>query len=597
MQMVTDKKDVMENELNESLNLAEPIEEHHEDFNSFSQEELLKYLEGFSIKDNHAKANNVLSHVRASFDHLVDMAKEEALQKFIADGGVQDDFEYKKSELIQKFEKLYSKLKVELNEHFNNLEKNKQRNLEIKTELLERLRKLISSEESSLSLDEFKSIQEEWKKTGQVPSAQSQELWSNYKALVDIFYNNRSIFFELKELDRKKNLEAKREICEKVEKLSTLDSINQALKELKVLHEEFREIGPVPKEEQDTLWTRLKLASDKIYEKRKEYLQGQKVVLEQNLVAKLSILEKVVAFGDFESGRIDDWKAKTAELQKIQEEWRKAGSVPQDKAKELSNKFWEACKGYYKKKNTFFKELDKKREENLLKKIALCEKAESMKDQTDFETIAREIKELQKQWEKVGQVPFKQKDKIYARFKEACDHFFNKKREQVAEAEKEFLVNLEKKSSLIQEIETFVKGTEAKTVEQLKAFQASWDAIGFVPRDKKKEITDKFNEVLSKFIDASSEIGPEAKKNIRLSLEVLSLKASQDGIGQLKKKEQTLQKRVSGIKAEIDRYKTNIEFFGKSKGAEQMKLEIQGNIDKLEVELKELNAELKILRG
>lgn len=587
----------MENELNESLNLAEPIDEHHEDFASFSKEDLLKYLENFNLKEHYAKAGNYLAQIRQSFDHHVDMAREEALQRFIADGGAQDDFEYKKDEFVQKFDKLYNKLKSELNDHFNNLEKVKQRNLELKTELLERLRKLIAAEESSLSLDEFKNIQEEWKKVGQVPVAQSQELWNNYKALVDIFYNNRSIFFELKELDRKKNLEAKKEICEKVEKLSALESINQALKELKLLHEEFRAIGPVPKEEQDTLWTRLKLASDKIYEKRKDYLHGQKAVLEQNLVAKLAIIEKAEVFATFESGRIDDWKAKTAELQKVQEEWRKAGSVPQDKAKDLSNKFWEVCKAYYKRKNAFFKELDKKREENLEKKTALCEKAEALKDQQDFDTVAREVKELQKQWEKIGQVPFKQKDKIYARFKEACDHFFNKKREQVAEAEKEFVVNLEKKTSLINEIEAFVTGAEAKTVEKLKSLQAAWDEIGFVPRESKKDITDKFNKALSKFIDASSEIGQDAKKNIRLSLEVLSLKASQDGVGQLKKKEQSLQKRVSGIKAEIDRYKTNIEFFGKSKGAEQMRQEIQGNIDKLEVELKELNAELKILKS
>jgi len=587
----------MENELHESLHFAEPIEEHHEDFASFSREELLKYLEGFNLKDHYARAGNVLSQVRISFDHHLDMAREEALQRFVADGGSVDDFEYKKDELTQKFEKIYSKLKTELSEHFNNLEKNKQRNFEIKTELLERLRKLISSEESSLSLDEFKNIQEEWKKTGQVPAAQSQELWNNYKALVDIFYNNRSIFFELKELDRKKNLESKKEICEKVEKLSELESINQALKELKTLHEEFRAIGPVPKEEQDGLWNRLKQASDKIYEKRKDYLQTQKVVLEKNLAAKQAIIEKVEPFATFESGRIDDWKAKTAELQKIQEEWRKAGSVPQDKAKDLSNKFWEICKIYYKRKNTFFKELDKKREENLAKKIALCEKVESMKDQSDLESATREVKELQKHWEKIGQVPFKQKDKIFARFKEASDHVFNRKRELVAEAEKEFLVNLDKKNALIQEIENYTDGPEPKTVAKLKEFQSTWDSIGFVPRESKKEITDKYNAVLSKFIDASSEIGQDAKKNIRLSLEVLSMRTNQDGMAHLKKKEQSTQKRISGIKAEIDRYKTNIEFFGKSKGAEQMKQEIQANINKLEAELKELSSELKILKG
>ena len=281
----------------------------------------------------------------------------------------------------------------------------------------------------------------------------------------------------------------------------------------------------------------------------------------------------------------------------IQEEWQKEGCIEQDKAKELSNKFWDVCKVYYKKKNDFFKELDKKREENLQRKVELCEKAEALKDSQDSEGAAREIKELQKVWEKVGQVPFKQKDKIFARFKTACDYFFNKKREQVAEVEKEYFVNLEKKQQLVAEIESFISTSEPKSIEKLKAFQALWDAIGFVPRDNKKEISDKFSAVLSKFIDASTEIGQDAKKNIRLSLEVLSLKASPDGLDQLKKKEQALQKKVGVVKSEIERYKTNIEFFGRSKGADQMKKEIQTNIDKLEVELKELNQELKILKN
>ncbi len=594
---MTDNKDVMENELNESMNIVDSIEEQHDDFSSYTKEELVKFLEGFNLKENHSKANNFLAQIKNAFDHHVYIEREQALQRFLTDGGAEADFEFKKDSLNIRFEKSFGKIKSDISEHYASLEKSKQRNLEVKSELLERLRKLISSEESSLSLEEFKNIQEEWKKVGHVPVAQSQELWNNYKALVDIFYNNRSIFFELKELDRKKNLEAKREICEKVEKLIEVDSVNQALKDLKTFHEDFRLIGPVPKEEQDALWTRLKVASDKIYEKRKEYLHGIKAVHEQNLLVKLAIIEKAELFSKFESGRIDDWKVKTIEIQKIQEEWQKAGAIAQDKAKELSNKFWDVCKVYYKKKNDFFKELDKKREENLVKKIELCEKAEALKDSQDSEGATREIKELQKVWEKIGQVPFKQKDKIFNRFKEACDYFFAKKREQVAEVEKEFFVNLEKKNSLIQEIEEFIGTKEPKSVEKLKEFQSLWDLIGFVPRDSKKEITDKFNVVLSKFIDSSEEIGQEAKKNIRLSLEVLSLKSTSDGVDQLKKKEQVLQKKVSLIKSEIERYKTNIEFFGRSKGADQMKKEIQLNIDKLEIELKELNQELKILKN
>jgi len=593
-----EKKELMENELSENFSqLTDSVEEVQDDFNSFSIDELVKYLESLNIREKHSRANVILSQVKSSFDFQYETLKEGALQKFLNEGGVEADFELKKDDNVVRFEKIYSKVKAELLDFFSELEKNKVQNLKIKNDLLARLRKLVSADGSTLSLDEFKNIQEEWKKTGQVPPAQSNELWNNYKALVDIFYNNRDIFFELKELDRKKNLEAKKEICEKVEGLISLTSVAQALKELKNLHEDFRHIGPVPKEEQESLWNRLKLASDKIYEKRKEYLQEQKLVQENNLQQKKSILEKMESLVTFESSRIDDWKLKTSEVQKIQEEWRTAGTVAQDKAKELSNKFWDLCKVYYKRKNEFFKELDKKREENLVKKIALCETVEAFKNSTQGDDVLRDIKEIQKKWEKIGQIPFKQKDKVFNRFKEACDFHFNKKRAQQAEAEQEYLVNHDKKLNLIAEIKTYISGSEPKTIEKLKEYQLSWDSIGFVPKDKKKSISDAFNDVMSKYIDASSEIEQDAKMNIRLSLEVMTMKSSQEGLDQLKKKEQAVQKKIALVKSEIERYKTNIEFFGRSKGAEKMKEEIQLNIDNLEIELNNLKQELKIIKS
>ena len=543
----------MENELNDSLGSTELVEEQQEDFSSFSKQELVSFIEKFSLKENLSKSNATLAQLKTAFDMISEHEKTEALQKYILDGGEENGFEYKKDELSGKFDKIYNEIRSKISEHFNNLEKSKQKNLEIKNSLLERLRVLISGEESSSSLEEFKKIQDEWKKTGNVPAASNQDLWSNYKALVDIFYNNRSIFFELKELDRKKNLEAKREICDKVEKLAQLPSVNQALKELKTLHEEFRLLGPVPKEEQETLWNRLKEASDKIYERRKEYQEELKKKAEENFLTKTAILEKVKEFSEFGSSRIDEWKIKSAELLKIQEEWKKTGGVLPEKAKEISDKFWDACKAYYKKKNIFFKELDAKREENMKLKEALCERVETIKDSEEYENVAREIRDLQKKWEKIGQVPFKQKDIIYNRFKQACDYFFNKKRELQAEAEKSFVENLHKKNELVEKIEEIAKGAEAKGVELLKQFQQEWDNIGFVPKEAKKQITDRYNDALNKLIEVSSEIDASVKKNIRLSLDVLSMKASDDGLQALKKKEQTIVKKIAGIKSEIDR--------------------------------------------
>jgi hypothetical protein len=583
------------NDLNDSFHLVD--EDHHEDFSSFNKEELTKFIESFNFRENFSKGSNLLQQIKASFDHLHELEREEALQRFIQDGGDENDFEFKKDPLTQRFDKTYQRIKSEISEYFSQQEKNKEQNLKTKQSLLERLRTLISSEESTLNLEEFRKIQDEWKTTGAVPSAYAQELYANYKALIDIFYNNRSIIFDLLELDRKKNLEQKLELCEKAEALSSLESINLALRELKVLHEEFRNVGPVPKDDQELVWNRFKLASDKVYDRRKEYFENLKKEQELNLQKKVSLLEQVEPFTTFESARIDDWKVKTTELTKLQEEWKSMGGVPNEKTKEINHKFWEACKAYYRSKNTFFKQLDKKREDNLAYKTTLCEKAEALLAAEDVEYAIREVKELQKIWDKAGQVPFKVKETIYSRFKVACDAVFQKKRDLNAEAEKEFVDNLEKKKVVCDRVEAFLGSSDSKSLEVLKGFQTEWDAIGFVPRDSKQAITDRFNKGLNALIEASTEIAPEQKKNFRLTLEVMTLKASADGLQNLKKKEQAVAKKISGVKAEIDRYKTNIEFFGRSKNADQMKKEIQSNIDTLEIELKELQVELKILKS
>jgi hypothetical protein len=591
---MTENNEIL-HDLNDSFHLVD--DEHHEDFGSFSKEELTKFIESFNFRENYSKGSPLLHQLKHAFDHIHDHEREEALHRYLNEGGEEADFEFKKDAVTLRFEKAYHKVKGEIAEFFSQQEKSKQQNLTAKLALLERLRTLISSEESALNLEEFRHIQDAWKHTGPVPAAQAQELYANYKALVDIFYNNRSLIFDLLELDRKKNLEHKLELCEKAEKLSELDSINQALKELKVLHEEFRHIGPVPKDEQENVWNRFKAASDHVYDRRKEYFDNVKKEHETNLVKKQELLQRVEEYTTFESTRIDDWKVKTTELTKLQDDWKNVGPVPADKTKEVNHLFWEACKIYYRHKNNFFKQLDKKREDNLKLKTALCEKADALLASEDLEHAIREVKEIQKQWEKIGQVPFKFKESIYTRFKASCDAVFQKKRDLNAEAEKEFVDNLEKKKALCERAEAFLGSSEPKTVEILNSFQEEWDSIGFVPRDSKKDITERFNKAMNALIENSDDIPQEQKKTFRLTMDVMTLKASADGMQTLKKKEHTIAKKISETKAEIDRYKTNIEFFGKSKSADKMKQEIQANIDKLEVELKALQAELKIMKN
>jgi peptidase E len=569
--------------------------EHISDLSQLSKEDLLKMLESMKLDENLSKASAMLKQIKYHYDHLLEVEKNDALSKFLANGGEETDFDYRRDNVSLKFDKQYDQLRNKLSEHFLNLEKDKEKNLTKKNELLDKLRALISAEETQTSITSLKEIQEEWRKIGPVPAAHTQEIWANYNALVERFYNNRSIYFELKELDRKKNLEAKIEICEKAEGLAESgQTVNALIRELKALHEEFRNIGPVPKEDQEVLWNRFKIASDKIYEKRGEYYKELRERQEQNLEVKIKLAEAIAGFAQFQTSRIEEWKQKTAELLELQEKWKQAGGVPQDKGKEISKKFWSACKSFFHNKEVFFKHLEVEKEENLKKKIALCERAEVLKDQTDSSGTATELKNLQKEWEAIGPVPIKEKEPIFRRFKAACDHFFNKKRELQAEHEKEFKDNLEKKNALIQRLEN-LNSEKDSNPDDLKIIQDEWKKIGFVPKTEMKDINARYQRAVDNFLGHLEGDKSEVDK-LKLSLQINALKTNPEGGKKLYQKEKEIHRKISVLKQEIDRLNTNLEFFAKSAAADKLKKEFYSKIEVAKNEIDELKEQLKMIK-
>lgn len=573
----------------------EHAHEHISDLSQLSKEDLLKMLEGMKLDENLSKASSMLKQIKFHYDHLLEVEKNEALSKFLANGGEETDFDYRRDNVSLKFDKQYDQLRHKLSEHFLNLEKDKEKNLAKKNELLDKLRALITAEETQTSITSLKEIQEEWRKIGSVPAAHTQEIWANYNALVERFYNNRSIYFELKELDRKKNLEAKIEICEKAESLAESgQTVNALIRELKVLHEEFRNIGPVPKEDQEVLWNRFKVASDKIYEKRGEYYKELRERQEQNLEVKIKLAEAIAGFTQFQTSRIEEWKQKTAELLELQEKWKQAGGVPQDKGKEISKRFWSACKSFFHNKEVFFKHLEVEKEENLKKKISLCERAEVLKDQTDFSGTATELKNLQKEWEAIGPVPIKEKEPIFKRFKAACDHFFNKKRELQAEHEKEFKDNLEKKNALILKLEGLNSDNNSNP-DDLKIIQDEWKKIGFVPKTEMKDINARYQRAVDNFLGHLEGDKSEVDK-LKLSLQINALKTNPEGGKKLYQKEKEIHRKISVLKQEIDRLNTNLEFFAKSAAADKLKKEFYSKIEAAQSEIDELKSQLKMIK-
>ena len=417
----------------EEVHSEEEEEDAHEeefDFEHADKGELLKQLKELKNEEDYQRLDKILKAIKPRFDELYELEKNEALQRFVSEGNEADSFEYHSDEGDKEFIAQYGLLKSKRNKHYKDLQNQREDNLKKKERLLEQLREIVDGEESTQSINSVKELQAEWKRIGPVPGAQNKTLWANYNALLDRYYDHRSIYFELKDLDRKKNLEQKLELCEKAETLASVEDLKSAIVQLNDLHEEYKHIGPVPKDDQEALWQRFKSASDAIYAKRKEYFDELKGQFEANLVLKQELISEVTNFLSFTSDRITEWNSKTNEILELQKRWEAVGGVPKEKAKEINRGFWNNFKKFFAHKNQFFKQLEGQRDDNLLKKNELIQKAEELKESTDWDSAAQRFKNLQAQWKEIGPVPEKVRKETYERFKAACDHFFNRRRDQ-----------------------------------------------------------------------------------------------------------------------------------------------------------------------
>lgn len=566
------------------------------DYSNYSKKQLVEVLAALTKEDNINKIERVLKEVKPHYDELRNAEREKALEKFIAEGGDEADFAYKPDELDVKFDADYGLLKERRSKHFASIEKQKDDNLAAKNQLLEQLRKLVDDEETTASLDELKKIQSDWKKIGQVPAGQVKTLWANYNALLDRFYDNRSIYFELKELDRKKNLEAKLELCERAEKLQEETNLKNAIKELNELHEEFRHIGPVPQEDQEALWQRFKAASDALYDRRREFIDKLKQELHENMLAKKALGDEVQTFLTFDSDRINEWNEKTKEILELQKKWEAIGGLPKDKAKAINKHFWGGFKGFFANKNAFFKKLEGQREENLKKKEALVQQAEELKDSQDWDKTAEALKKLQAEWRTIGPVPEKFRNSIFAQFKKACDHFFEQKRAKNKEANKEFEENLAKKKAICEAIEKLAE-EKSSDVDKLEVLFDEYQGIGFVPRSAIKSIQNRFNDAVNKFLEGAEELGEEQKHNIKLTIKFSKLKNSPNANRKLHQKEGEIRKHISNLENDIVLWKNNLEFFANSKTADKLKEDFDIKIKKAKEELEELREQLHVIRN
>jgi hypothetical protein len=573
------------------------VEDHHEvDYSGFTKSELVSAVKELAKEDNFKKVDLALKDIKPLFDEMRAAERKEALDKFKADGGIEEDFEFRLDELDHAFDATTKLIRDRRNEYFRNLENRKNENLRKKNEILESLRALIDGEDSAHSFQTFKELQQAWKQVGPVPPAHIKTLWANYNALIDRFYDHRNIYFELKELDRKKNLEAKHELCVRAEQLTAKEKIKDAVKELNELHNEFKHIGPVPKDDQETVWQRFKAASDAVYAKRDEFVAGLQTELKANFEAKSAIAEEAQTFQQFTTDRIKDWNQKTQDILALQKRWDAVGGTPRAKSKELNKKFWSAFKQFFHNKNQFFKKLDEERDKNLKAKQNLVARALELKASDDWNKTSQELKQLQLQWKDIGPVPEKQRDKIFKEFKEACDFFFNQRRGSQVKAEQEQEVNLKHKETIIDElISATVAGNTS--VEQLDQLQAKFNEIGFVPKNAIASVKQRFTDAVAKYVNSISGLSTAEREQTLLQSQLSGLKNDPQADRKLYNKEQTLRKQIQKAENDLSTLRNNLEFFGRSKNAEKLKEEFNGKIEEANQNLIQLKKQLKMLKS
>lgn len=559
------------------------------DYSSFSKEELLSGVKEIRNSDM-AIISVQYPQFKSAYDALFSTERKEALARFVSEGGVKQDFEYRLDDISKEFTKLTEEFSQKIKD-FGVQQKELQFQASKKKEqVVETLRELVSSSEVSNHIfKQVKELQQTWKEANEVTQSGDRELWRSYKGLLDIFYNNRNISFELLDLDRKKNLVAKEELIKVAEGLLKENSIKEIINVLNQCHQDWKLIGPVPEDVRESLWDKFKAITQKVYEHR-DHLQAEYDKLkEANLELRQAVIVKLKELISSDLSKISEWNERTKEVQKLQDEWNAIGAVPRDKSKGIANEFWGVVKGFFRNKGEFFNQLDAERGENLKAKEVLCEKVEVLKDEENFKLTADKIKQLQADWKKIGPVSQKQSDAIYKRFRTACDYFFDRRKEFFNEKDKEYVENGKVKEALIKKIEEL----KEDDIEGFKAIVVEWDTVGFVSRDSKEKITTDYKKATNAFLEKVKE-GAE-KDELEITVELGGLKGNPRAADIVFKKKDQIRKEISKFQDEINTLKTNIEFFARSKNADGLRAEVEGKIEVANAEIKELKRKMQLI--
>lgn len=554
--------------------------------------ELLK-----SNPESYASIKGDVESIKQNFYRKLKTKNDELKSAFLADGGEESDFQPASNPLEDEIKELLTKYKEKRASELLRQESEKKVNLESKRRLLEELKALVdenNTDDFGKRIPVFQKIQQDWKSIGDIPASELNTVWREYQMYVESFYDNLKINKELRDYDFRKNLEAKSALCEQAEQLSEEEDVVVAFRKLQVLHEKWREIGPVSRENREEIWSRFKTASTIVHKKHHDYFDKLKEVEIENLEKKKALCEKLEAIDLSLLTTYKAWQEVGDDVIELQAEWKKIGFAPKKDNVAIYDRFRSACDEFFKQKNDFFKSTKKALVDNLTKKLALCEKAEALKDSVEWKSTSDKLVLMQKEWKQIGAVPKKQSEIVWKRFISACDYFFDRKEKEFKNQKSEQDENLAKKKALVEQIKSLDMNKDPEVVTaELKSLIAEWNQIGFVPfKDKDKLYKEYKNAIDEKFdklnLDKNSRRMDVYKSNLQ---DIVS-----KGHQKLASERKRLVRQYEALTSEIATYENNIGFFsGSSKKAEGMIKDMEAKVSKLKKEREVVLEKIKML--
>lgn len=583
----TDSSDDEEEEMDEETANAK-IAEGKIDYSNHTEVELINALRDLLADTTDEDIKDEVDRIKINFykKHRANIEKEK--EAFLADGGKEEDYEPGNAPYEDDLKNMLREYRHKRGERSKHMEEEKEQNLAIKYEIIEEIKSLVNRKESiNKTFQDFRDLQQKWRDTGLVPQAKLKDLWETYHHHVENFYDFIKINKELRDLDLKKNMESKIKLCERAEELLMEPSVIKAFNILQKYHEQWREIGPVPRDKKDELWERFKAATSKINRKHQEYFEGRKDEQKSNLDAKTVLCEKAEEIVAQELHSHKEWDEKSRELIELQKVWRTIGFAPKKDNNRIYDRFRTACDKFFDAKREFYAHNKEIQQNNLQMKTDLCVQAEALKDSTDWKKTTDEFIKIQRKWKEVGPVPRKQSDAIWKRFRAACDYFFDQKSAHFSDVDHEQVENLTQKQELIEEVKAYqLTRNEETDLAQMKEFQRRWTEIGHVPYKEKDKIQNEFRNAINAHFD-ELKIDDHKRNILKFKTKMSNFSETPRGQNKMHFERDKYVSKMKQLENDLALLNNNIGFFANTKNAESLiddvNKKIEATVEKIEL--------------